>query len=885
MDPERYYKYSDLGTIDNPKGKTAFVAKDQASSRESADAASNTAAYDLDKAVKPTEFAFNDSDTYAGGAIAFVYNLDQLSTNRPGPVLAAGYGNQLKAVVKAAVNADVRPLYTTGTDDKLRAFSFGNSATVLSIGKKFNEKLFHNEYAILSAMQACGARTVLWAQPTPPSALFRIECERHNVLLLTQMSGDKTGNLWERAESDDAAKQRYASRIAENVDVDWRKCPHCGLYHDNADASAHQWKCPSCGKLYRLSSDERIAITFDEGSFVEWDTDVAETDPMGYPDYRAVLERAHERSGYDEAVRCGRAKIMGHDAAVAIMEPAFMMGSMGSVVGEKITRMIERATAESLPVVIFCASGGARMQEGLASLMQMAKISAAIEAHDRAGLLYISVLTDPTTGGVTASFAMLGDIILSEPGALIGFAGRRVIQDTIKQALPDDFQTAEFALEHGLIDAIVDRLQLRQTIAQILEMHRTASQQDTRRINDQGGLEVREAIIPEMPAVAASADAPVPSPDTSSTPSDAAEPASVAAAAAVQDDAAATSIDGEGAAPEEPAIPGWMKNMPSKFKDLFGELTNLADSVGKTVSEQTSNATLWWALRNQGVADAPYMKPATASKLGAKQADAPAEENRAWESVQLARNAHRPTSSFYIAAMVDDFIELHGDRAYADDGAIIGGIGKINGQPVTIIAEEKGSNLKERIARNFGSPKPEGYRKAQRLMRQADKFGRPIVCFVDTQGAYCGTDAEERGMGNAIAESLALMAGLNVPVVSVVIGEGGSGGALALAVSNRVAMQENAVYSVLSPEGFASILWKDGSRAPEAASVMKMSAAEAFDMGMIEDVIPEGQAPAHENPDQAAAAIWIYITNALSDLSKMSPEELRTQRYTRFRSF
>ena len=177
---------------------------------------------------------------------------------------------------------------------------------------------------------------------------------------------------------------------------------------------------------------------------------------------------------------------------------------------------------------------------------------------------------------------------------------------------------------------------------------------------------------------------------------------------------------------------------------------------------------------------------------------------------------------------MEGFIELHGDRAFADDGAILAGIGWISGHPVTVIAQEKGVNLTDRVARNFGCPQPEGYRKSLRLMREAEKFGRPILCLVDTQGAFCGTEAEERGQGNAIADNLVAMAGLRVPVVSVLLGEGGSGGALALAVGNRVAMQEHAVYSVLSPEGFASILWKDRTRAPEAAEAMQMDAASVL---------------------------------------------------------
>lgn len=510
-----------------------------------------------------------------------------------------------------------------------------------------------------------------------------------------------------------------------------------------------------------------------------------------------------------------------------------MMGSMGSVVGEKLVRMIERATDLGLPVIIFAASGGARMQEGLGSLMQMAKTSAALERHGEAGLLYISVLTDPTTGGVTASFATLGDIILAEPHAIIGFAGRRVIQDTIKQTLPEDFQTAEFALEHGLIDAIVERMELRSVLGRILRLHGSLSPEGDEAFSSGSA----SSIVEDAAAVAQEEDAPTEAPVGDSS---------------------------EKEAPQNP------------LHTIVQGLASLGDMVGQAVMEQADNASLWWALRNQGVADVPYMKP-----MAAGQDDT----NHAWNSVQLARNVHRPTAQYYIASMLDDFMELHGDRAFADDGAIVAGLGTINGRPVTIIGQEKGSNLKEKIARNFGCPQPEGYRKAMRLMKQAEKFGRPIVCLVDTQGAFCGKEAEERGMGNAIAESLALMSALTVPVVTVILGEGGSGGALALAVANKVAMQENAVYSVLSPEGFASILWKDGSRAPEAASVMKMSAKDALEMGMIEDVIPEGKAPAHENPDQAAAGVWLYVTNALDELSRLSPEELKDQRYDRFRKY
>lgn len=857
MDPDRYYKYSDLGTVDDPKAKNVSkIIVDESVNGSGADDADKHSAEDI--AVKATDIhSIPDTDTVKDDDISLVYSIDQLSIKRPGAVLASGYGNLLKSVVKVANSANVHPLYTTGTDDKLKAFSFGNTATVISLGKHFDGKLFGNECSILQAADACGARTILWAEANPPSELLAYECERRSILLLVPNPTDRSFLIWEKAPLSDEAKEAYVER----GEVEWRKCPHCGLSYDKAHIVSNGYVCPSCKKLYRLTTDERIAITFDKDSFEEWDKDIVEKDPIGYPDYDGVLKRASERSGYDEAVRTGKAKIKGMPVATAIMEPSFIMGSMGSYVGERITRMIEHATAEKLPVIIFCASGGARMQEGLASLMQMAKISAAIEAHDRQNLLYISVLTDPTTGGVTASFATLGDIILSEPGALIGFAGRRVIQDTIKQALPDDFQTAEFALEHGLIDAIAPRNKMRDMLAQILRMHDPDASDST--LNE---MDYTEDVLVDLYA-------------SGDPPDDGAQ--------AIGDGA-----DGKDNLKNVPEKIGGV-TIPRSLRGIVGNLTELADQVGKTVSEQTSNAGLRWILRNQGVADIPSVKPASnnpkfskqQSKLQAEGPNGQPISNHAWESVQLARNAHRPTSDFYIASLVDDFIEFHGDRCYADDGAIIGGIGCINGRPVTIIAEEKGSDLKSRIARNFGSPHPEGYRKAQRLMKQAEKFGRPIICFVDTQGAFCGKEAEERGMGNAIAESLSLMAGLRVPVISIVIGEGGSGGALALAVANRVAMQENAVYSVLSPEGFASILWKDGSRAAEAASVMKMSAVDAYELGMIEDVISEGQDPAHENPDQAAAAIWIYITSALDELSKLDPDEIVKQRYERFRRF
>ena len=255
----------------------------------------------------------------------------------------------------------------------------------------------------------------------------------------------------------------------------------------------------------------------------------------------------------------------------------------------------------------------------------------------------------------------------------------------------------------------------------------------------------------------------------------------------------------------------------------------------------------------------------------------------AWEKVMLARSLDRPTANTYIKRIFEDFIELKGDRNFADDAAIIGGIAMYKGIAVTVIGEEKGNCVHEKQKRNFGSPHPEGYRKALRLMRQAEKFNRPIICFVDTQGAFCGTGAEERGQGAAIAENLREMMALSVPVISIVIGEGGSGGALALAVANRVAMLENAVYSVLSPEGFAAILWKDSSLASDAAEVMKITADELLKLKIIEEIIEEPEGGAGKDVQAAVRAVDKYIERTLAELFAMDSEKLKNQRYDRFR--
>ncbi len=259
--------------------------------------------------------------------------------------------------------------------------------------------------------------------------------------------------------------------------------------------------------------------------------------------------------------------------------------------------------------------------------------------------------------------------------------------------------------------------------------------------------------------------------------------------------------------------------------------------------------------------------------------------NSAWDTVLLARDAKRATAQYYINNIFEDFIELHGDKLYADDAAVIGGIGRIDGMPVTVVGQEKGVSLSEKLDRNFGSAHPEGYRKTLRLMRQAEKFHRPLICIVDTQGAFCGIGAEERGMGEALARNLLELSRLKTPVISILIGEGGSGGAIALAVSDRLAMLQNAMYSILSPEGFSSILWKDSGRAQEAAALMKITASDVYDMGLIDTVIPEEEPAQADDGGVAAQNVKDYIARCLGELTQKPIETLLSERYGRIRSF
>ncbi|MFP9084780.1 acetyl-CoA carboxylase, carboxyltransferase subunit beta [Streptococcus equi] len=273
-----------------------------------------------------------------------------------------------------------------------------------------------------------------------------------------------------RITPNNSLKSSVNRNVPEVPDELFAKCPACKHMIYQKDLGPAKI-CPTCSYNFRISAQERLALTVDEASFQELFTDIETKDPLRFPDYQAKLQKARQATGLHEAVLTGTALVKGQRLALAIMDSHFIMASMGTVVGEKITRLFELAISERLPVVIFTASGGARMQEGIMSLMQMAKVSAAVKRHSNAGLFYLTILTDPTTGGVTASFAMEGDMIIAEPQSLVGFAGRRVIETTVRENLPDDFQKAEFLKEHGFVDAIVKRTDLRDKIAHLVAFH------------------------------------------------------------------------------------------------------------------------------------------------------------------------------------------------------------------------------------------------------------------------------------------------------------------------------------------------------------------------------------------------------------------------------
>ncbi|MFJ5231198.1 acetyl-CoA carboxylase carboxyl transferase subunit alpha [Kitasatospora sp. NPDC088391] len=539
--------------------------------------------------------------------------------------------------------------------------------------------------------------------------------------------------------------------------ADWERCEGCGalVYGKRWTRTLHV--CPDCGHHGRLTAPQRLDQLLDPGTAEPLGAVPALHDPLDFVDsrpYTERLDRARADTGLDEAVLCAAGTVEGQPCVTAVMDFRFLGGSLGCGAGALVTHAARTALARRVPLVLVTASGGARMQEGVLSLMQMAKTAQAMAELDEAGILTVSIITDPTYGGVAASFAALADVILAEPGARMGFAGPRVIEQTTGESLPEGFQTAEFLLAHGMVDDVVPRVGLRPVLGRLLGLR----------------------------------------------------------------------------TPTGPLPPG----------DTDAILRAADDLAGRDP----------------------------------------------WQSVRLARHPERPSTLDYVRRLVDDFQELHGDRLTEDCPAIVAGTGRLAGTPVVLIGHHKGGNdLGERRRRNFGMAGPAGYRKANRLMRLAAKLGLPVVTLIDTPGAHPGPAAETGGQAAAIAENLRLMARLPVPIVAVLIGEGGSGGALALAVADRILVSAHGTYSVISPEGCAAILWKDPQAAPTAAASLRLHPGDLLGLGVVDGIVPEPPDGAHRDHAAAADLLEAAVTAALHELIPWHPERLLADRRARFHRY
>ncbi|WP_394363335.1 carboxyltransferase subunit alpha [Amycolatopsis sp. SB7-3] len=550
-----------------------------------------------------------------------------------------------------------------------------------------------------------------------------------------------------------------AGSVQREPDPDWVSCGQCRMLVYGKRFARMAKVCPGCGWHSRLTVHDRLDALLDPGSIRPVEPGPAVHDPLGFADlvpYPERLDRARRETGLDDAVRVVSATVGGHPIVVAAMDFRFLGGSLGSAAGEAIVTAAETALATRRPLLVITASGGARMQEGALSLMQMARTSNAMAALGEAGLLTVTLVTDPTFGGVAASFATLSDVIIAEPGARMGFAGRRVIEQTIREELPESFQTAEFLFGHGLIDGVAPR-----------------------------------------------------------------------------------------------------KELPRLLAVLVGAAAKPADG---------------WA---DGVTDPVLRDPATLSPPPVD------------EVVRRARVLGRPTTLDHLANWTDGFVELHGDRAGADSPAIVGGLAELNGLPVMVIGHQKGRTTEELVRHDFGMPSPAGYRKAVRLMRLAGRLGVPVVTLIDTPGAHPGPEAERTGQSNAIAECLRVLGGLPVPVVAVITGEGGSGGALALAVADRVLVCENATYSVISSEGCAAILWRDSDThaVTAAAQALRVEAKSLLSLGVVDGVVPEPPGGAHRDPAAASVFVRDAVIRALRELHGRDGADLVMARRAKFRRF
>jgi acetyl-CoA carboxylase carboxyl transferase subunit beta len=525
------------------------------------------------------------------------------------------------------------------------------------------------------------------------------------------------------------------------------KCRGCETDLTDDSHFAQTGICNACGRVEPISAAQWINLLFDTDSFDERFSGVRTPDPLEFSDSRPYMERLEEaraKSGEREAVATGAAEIGGHSVVVAVSDFRFIGGSMGFAVGERVAIAMDEARKAKVPFVVVTSSGGARMQEGMVALLQMAKTAAAAQRLHEASVPMIAVLGDPTTGGVYASYANQCDVIIAESHALIGFAGPRV------RAVHDEGEEretlySEDLLAGGLVDAVLDRESLRDHLLRSVTL-------------------LQPAVAPDLDRL-------------------------------------------------EPEV-------------------------------------------------------------------APRAVDRGWPVVERARHKNRPTAIHYINGICSDFMPLHGDRSGVDDPALVGGLGRIGDTNVVLIGQERGDRTADGERRD-GRVAPAGYRKALRLMRLADRLQLPLITFVDTPGAHDGIADEAQGLAGAISDCLAGMAALTTPSVAIVIGEGGSGGALALTVADRVLMQQNAMFAVTSPEGAAAILFRDRERAPEVAEALGVAATDLHQLGVVHTLVPEPVGGAHANPAGAIRLMDPPLRRALAEASRGRGAQRRRRREER----
>lgn len=552
-------------------------------------------------------------------------------------------------------------------------------------------------------------------------------------------------------------KNRNRERYERVRRLMWIKCEACGRLVYYKDYKSNNYICPRCGRAFIMTPKQRFDLLFDNNEWVKLKLPTVSDDPLNFVDrmsYKDRLTEARADTGYNDAITTADGFIGGVPTTICILNGDFMLGSMGRAAGDGIVASMEHAIELKQPFIMVTCSGGARMQENILSLMQMARTTVAVNKLHANGIPYIVLLTDPTFGGVTASFAMLGDIHIAEKGARIGFAGRRVIEQNIREKLPSNFQTADYLYEHGMVDMVVPRDELKAKIEKILAVL-TKQSRDPKTIN---------------------------------------------------------------------------------------VTTPITDTK---------------KVRGMG-------------------------ENEAYDKVLLARNENRPHFLDYINGIVDDWTYLAGDRLFGEDPAMCGGLGFWRGIPAVIIGQEKGRTIETRQFHRFGMPNPEGYRKAQRLMRLAEKFKLPLISLFDTAGAFAGGAAEERGQSQAVASSIATGLSINTPYVAVNVGEGGSGGAIAIGTGDRVLMLENSIYSVIAPESCASILWKDNKYKADAAEAMKLTARDMADLNVIDQIINEPAGGAHTDWQTTMELLANAVAEHVLDLQKQPAEEMSQRRAEKF---